>query len=110
MREWERCEERSRSSSSSVSLVEGAGILPSLREREHPLHIQIFAVVAGLCDHQAGEIQPQALLDVCRIDVMSGFGDLECELARRPKDARPATVHLYIDAEPLTPFAIHLAD
>src|SRR6266571_7439469 len=108
MREWERFGVGSRSSSSSVSSIEGAGILPSFRQREHPLHVQIFAVIAGFRGDQTGEIQLKALLNAFGIDVVSSLGDVQCELVCRTKDARQPSVELHIDAEPLAPLAVHL--
>src|SRR5437867_772826 len=111
MREWEGCGMGSWSSSSSVSLIGGVAIVASfLRQRHNPRDVQIPSVVARLGHHEAGHIQPAPVLDVFGIHAVSGPGDLQRELVGGAEETAAAITYLHVDAEPLAPLAVDLAD
>src|SRR5437868_3969760 len=111
MRECERCGMGSWSSRSSVSLIGGAAIVASfLRQRHDPRDVQVLPVVARFRDHKAGDIQPAPVLDIFGIHVESGSGYLQRELVGGAEESAPAIPDLHVDAEPLAPLAVDLAD
>src|SRR5438093_11458432 len=111
MRECERCGTGSWSSSSSISLIGGAAIVASfLRKRHNPRDVQVLSVVARFHNHKAGYIQPAPVLDVFGIHVVSSPSDLQCELVGGAEESAAAITDLHVDAEPLAPLAVDLAD
>src|SRR2546425_478660 len=110
MREWERCGAGSWSSRCSGSSIGAAIVASFLRERHNPCDVQIPSVVARFHDHKAGHIQPAPILDIFGIHVVSGPGDLQCELVGGAEESAPMITDLHVDAEPLAPLAVDLAD
>src|SRR5438132_11787173 len=110
MREWERCGAGSWSSRCSGSSIGAAIVASFLRQGHNPRDVQISSVVARFRDHEAGEIQPAAVLDVFGIHVESGPGDLQRELVGGAEETAAAIADLHVDAEPLAPLAVDLAD
>src|SRR5947208_16767431 len=110
MRECERCGVGSWSISSSVSLIGGAAIVASfLRQRHDSRDVQVLPVVARLGHHEAGYIQAASVLDVFRLHVISGPGDLQGELVGGAEEPTATIPGLHVDAAPLAPLAIDLA-
>src|SRR5436190_18845181 len=110
MREWERCGAGSWSSRCSGSSIGAAIVASFLRQRHHPRNVQVPAVVARLGDHKAGYIQPASVLDVFGVHVVSGPGDLQCELVGGAEEPAATIADLDVDAEPLAPLAVDFAD
>src|SRR5690349_4096368 len=110
MRECERCGAGSWSSCCSGSSIGAAIVASFLRQRNNPRDVQISSVVARLGHHEAGYVQPPPVLDVFGVHVVSGPGDLQCELVGRAEKPAAAIPDLHVDAEALAPFAVDLAD
>src|SRR6266568_9362048 len=110
MREWERCGAGSWSSRCSGSSIGAAIVASFLRQRHNPRDVQVPPVVARLGHHEAGHIQPAAVLDVFGIHVVSGPGDLQRELVGGAEEPAAAIPDLHVDAEALAPLAVDLAD
>src|SRR6266702_7312719 len=110
MREWERCGAGSWSSRCSGSSIGAAIVASFLRQRHNPRDVQVLSVVARFGDHEAGDIQPAPVLDVFGVHVESGSGDLQRELIGGAEEPAAAIADLNVDAEPLAPLAVDLAD
>src|SRR6266571_2442036 len=110
MREWERCGVGSWSSRCSGSSIGAAIVASFLRQRHNPRDVHVLSVVARFRDHEAGYIQPAPVLDVFGIHVVSGPGDLQGELVGGAEEPAAAITDLHVDAEPLAPLAVDLAD
>src|SRR5256885_1248561 len=78
--------------------------------RHHPRDVHVLSVVARLRDHEAGYIQPAPVLDVFGVHVVSGSRDLQRELVGGAEETAAAITDLHVDAEPLAPLAVDLAD
>src|SRR5437870_11059423 len=110
MREWERCGACSWSRRCSDSSIGAAIVASFLRQRHNPRDVQVPSVVARLGHHEAGYIQPAPVLDVFGVHVVSGIGDLQGELVGGAEKPAAAVTDLHVDAEPLAPLAVDLAD
>src|SRR5207249_2472800 len=110
MRECERCGAGSWSSRCSGSSIGAVIVASFLRQRHNPRDVQVPFVVARFGHHEAGEIQPASVLDVFGIHVISGAGDLQSELVGGAEETAAAVTDLHVDAEPLAPLAVDLAD
>src|SRR5438445_287275 len=103
MREWERCGAGSWSSRCSGSSIGAAIVASFLRQRHNARDVQVP-------HHKAGYIQAAAVLDVFGVHVVSGPRDLQCELVGGAEEPAPMITDLHVDAEPLAPLAVDLAD